>query len=66
MLAETAHLLGDLGIIYVLNGLLLMLNQHSMIAVSADTKNANHLTKKQFRSNEQFLPDSIKPYIHIL
>ena len=66
MLAETAHLFGDLGIIYVLSGLLLKLNHHSMIAVSADTKNANHLTNKQFRPNEQFRPESKKQYIHIL
>ena len=40
MLAETAHLFGVLGIIFELNGLHLKLNHHSMIAVSADTKNA--------------------------
>ena len=66
MLAETAHLCGDLGIIHVLNGLLLKPNHHSMIAVSANTKKAKQQTNKQFRPNEQFRPESKKQYIHIL
>ena len=66
MLAETAHLLGDLGIIYVLSGLLLKLNHHSTIAVTPNTKIPNHQANKQLRPSEQLRPEFKKKYRHIL